>query len=191
MRSPTTCEAAVKKTIICCQTLVVLFFLLPGARGSGRYAEVYVANGSRYSGELLSVRDTAIVIGLVMDAQESVFMNDSTTVQVVGRSEIKLVQIEGKSYTLMGAGIGLLAGGAIGAGGYHDEGDVIGLGKAAESVTGAAVGALGGLLLGLAIGGAASSKDVEFTNQRGESMDILRPYARYQSGEPAVLKRRK
>jgi hypothetical protein len=185
----------VKKTIVCCQILAALFLLLPGARGGGRYAEVFVANGSRYSGELLSVRDTAIVIGLVMDAPESVFMNDSTTVQVIGKSGIRLVQMEGKSYVLMGAGVGLLAGGgigaAIGAGGRHDEGDVIGLGKAAEFVTGAAIGALGGLLLGLAVGGAASSKDVEFTNQRGESMDILRPYARYQFGEPAVLKRRK
>jgi hypothetical protein len=185
----------VKKTIVCCQIPAALFFLLPGAQGGGRYAEVYVANGSRYSGELLSVRDTSIVIGLVMDAQESAFMSDSTTVQVIGKSEIRLVQMEGKSYMLVGAAIGLLAGGgigaAIGASGKQEKEDVIGPVKALESGTGVLVGMVGGLLVGLAVGGAASSKDVAFTNQRGESMDILRPYARYQFGEPAVLKRRK
>jgi hypothetical protein len=183
--------------IIVCHLMCALFIFSSYASGGGRYAEVYVASGSRYAGELLSVRDTSIVLGLVVDAPESHFIRDTSALVIVGKSEIKLVSMGGSSYYLLGGVLGLLGGGLIGgaiggASSPDSKNPLTGLvEKGMDMSAGILLGGLGGCVVGLLVGGAASSRAVEYQSERGASMDVLRPYARYQFGEPGFLKQRR
>ncbi len=172
-------------------------FMLPLSvlLADGAKVSVFLKSGEVLEGELIAVRNDAILIARQPGLSEKALAQDSTSVMRLPLGEVGLVRVPGSSHVLLGALIGLpvgiAAGALIGASMTDEPKNVPGLivyplDAAAHTAAGAAIGGAGGLVLGLIVGGAASQSDQDFP-----PTDIakLRTFARYSGNEPGLLQR--
>jgi uncharacterized membrane protein (Fun14 family) len=180
--------------------LIVLFTFIPlltaplnDLLADGADVVLLLNSGSEINGELLSVRGNAFVIGRAPGASDEILERFPDAISVVPYDNVQKVTIEGKSYVLLGLGLGLVSGVAVG---YavgpsaededHPAGQI--LNEAIGRPLSAGLGGLIGLLLGIAVGSAVSTGDAELDTSTLKSPYTLKPYARYQDDEPEFLK---
>ena len=161
---------------------------------SGKEAILLRRGGMSVIGELLALRDSALVINVQRDASESDLQSQHGLIKVIRYSLISKITIEGHSNTLIGAAgglaIGVLSGVAIGIGSTNPQNNIqtFGLTGISDAVGGAAIGGLVGLAGGLIIGSAASSRGVELDFSKKWDPTVLKPYARFPDQEPEYLR---
>lgn len=161
---------------------------------------ILFADGKEATVELLSVRDSAIVISRIPQNGEVASRIDPDLVTLVPFGKIDRIRVEGKSYVvtglLLGAAGGAVIGGIIG-GSQKTESEerndislmfIAPVEHGANTLTGVLIGGLGGLLLGAAIGGGASSPEAIIDPGNTGSIEQLRAEARYPRKEPEFLK---
>jgi hypothetical protein len=87
-------------------------------RIAGAEVVIDVNDGRRYSGELLSVRDSTMLLCEKYGASEKELENSNNLIRIIKNHDIKLIEIQGESKILqgmaIGAGVGVVAGAAIG-----------------------------------------------------------------------------
>ena len=155
----------------------------------GAEVKLLLYNKTEIEGELLSVRDSALIICTEYSATEEELANSIYPVIPVRNNEIQEITIEGNSYVWWGIGIGYLTGAIIGyllgqTGATNDKTD-----QAFSGLGGGILGGLIGLAAGGGIGYAFSTE--EFVLQEipsGYNFYFLKPLARYPDKEPEYLK---
>ncbi len=147
-------------------------------------------NGFKINGELLSVRDTTIIIYSIYGLQENQLARLNYPIYNIHNREIKELTIEGSSYVWTGFFIGIAAGTAIGlVVGSSAEEKEGGMFEGLPTFAGGSLGSLVGATTGSIIGYNLSSE--EFVLQEippGYDLSILKPLARYQDEEPEYLR---
>ncbi len=151
------------------------------SRLEGARVVLQLDSGQQFSGQLLSVRDSALVISI-----------QNGSLLTIRNQEILYVVVKGESRVFEGMGTGFLAGAAWGA--------LTGLARGDDSknqipsftagqkavVGGIAFGAVG-FLVGTIAGIASSSGDKLVKPLRNNDFSSLKPFARFQGNEPSVL----
>ncbi|MCK5086509.1 MAG: hypothetical protein KAQ90_03265, partial [Melioribacteraceae bacterium] len=128
----------------------------------GAEVTVLLKDGTEIYGELLSVRDSSIIICTEYSASEEELANLTYTIVTIPNGKIQELTIqEGHSYVIIGMGAGIIGGYFIGLGVAwillkDDKSDMVGIGYALI----AGLGMLLGLGAGGAIGSANSTDDV-------------------------------
>jgi len=156
---------------------------------AGAEVTIVLDNGKEVEGELLSVRDSALIICKEYSATEEELANSIYPVIPVRNNKIQQITVEGNSYVWWGIGIGYLTGAIIGyllgqTGATNDKTD--------QAFSGLGGGILGGLI-GLAAGGGigyafSTEKFVLQEIPSGYNFYFLKPLARYPDKEPEYLK---
>jgi hypothetical protein len=166
----------------------------------GKDLVVYTRSGEKVCGELLSVREDALLIASEKYIPGSHFFGGMGYVRPIQFSEVGNVVIEGRSYRSGGAVVGAVAGGIVGGVIAHRSGD--GGGRSGyrrwsgssffrwhfpfgDELGGAVIGASVGGLLGYAVGSAASTEDVVIAP---EHIASLRSMARFDRAEPDQIR---
>ena len=170
--------------------VIVMFSATDRMSAQGARVEVLLNDGHKISGELLSVRESTLVVscaGGELNKEGTSQKEDSF--MVLSTNQIQEVFIEGKSYVGFGIGFGLVAGAGIGLAvglanktpltGSVDPAD--GLGNAFRTVAFTIGGAGVGSIIGYVIGSQASSADKEVVTHSRQDMQTLKEYARFQS----------
>jgi hypothetical protein len=154
-------------------------------RGQGADVAVILTNGQKIEGELISIRDSSLLIATAT----------GNTIPIRDTNVSRMI-VQGNSHVLVGGGVGLLSGLLIGglvAGmeieSLEREGDVGGafrwvFGGAGVSV---GLGALAGTLVGVGIGAAASQSDIDVSLDVPAERSALKKLARYPDNEPEFL----
>ena len=151
--------------------------------------EVSIKDGEEISGELLSVRDSTIIICTEYSAAEEDLASLQYPINTVRTDEIVELKIEGNTTpVLIGAGIGLAVG--IGlvvlAGPYNPKPSDT---EEASKTCGGILLGLGAFSLGGLIGALVSTEDVILTEiPPGYQFVPLKTLARYPDEEPEYLK---
>lgn len=149
-------------------------------------AEILIGlnNGKEYTGELLSVSDSIIILSKEYGLSEEELLSSSSNISIIQNQEIKSIWVLGKSNHLIGLAIGLGVGAL--------------LIKTAEDVNKSEWNqAYTGLLCipaGFLIGAATSTYDEEIYNYKNsEDFDFmqLNIYSRYGGKEPKYLRETK
>ncbi|MFC2119757.1 hypothetical protein ACFLQ4_01665 [Bacteroidota bacterium] len=147
-----------------------------------------VKSGKEISGELLSVRESALIICTEHSATEQELASLKFPINTIQNDEIKELTIEGSNYILLGLGIGVVACTGIG----------LLLGLASDPSNNAiispelALGFLGflvGLVAGPTVGYFLSTDDIILQEiPPGYDFSFLKPLSRYPDEEPEYLK---
>ncbi len=152
-----------------------------------------VKSGEEISGELLSVRDSSLIISTLEDADIKELSTQRAGILAVRNEEVFHVVIKGKSNILKGMGLGTLIGGGFGG--------FLGLASGDDppgwfSMTAgekAAVGAIAfgavGFLVGTIAGVASSSGDEIVEPLLNQDFSSLKPVAKFSEKEPEFLKK--
>ncbi|MCK5086508.1 MAG: hypothetical protein KAQ90_03260 [Melioribacteraceae bacterium] len=154
----------------------------------GAEVTVLLKDGTEKYGELLSVRDSSIIICKEYSATEEELANLTYPILTIPNGEIEKVTMEGHSYVMIGIGAGLIGGILIGflAGGLAFEASDGGYEEATSS---ALIVFLAGLIAGGIIGGTSSTDEVVLKDiPHGYDYSGLKPLARYSDNEPEYLK---
>ncbi len=179
----------------------LLAFLSLGFQSGGsgsKEVEITMTNGPKFHGEILSVRDSSIVVANQAGLSQEELMRHPLRISVLPFREVQSVETAGSSNTVLG----LFAGMAIGCvGGYaigasepveQKKDDVLGCGAAAEKgsneMTGAALGGLAGGAVGAIIGAGSSTNSSVLFSPAQPDFTILKNVARYPAVEPDFLK---
>lgn len=173
------------------------FLVLPKDQllAQGANVVVFLNDGQQVAGELLAVRDTALLIDTLGGKGEDTSFTQIAGIIRVGREAIQKVKVKGESFRLKGTLIGFAIGGTVGAvvgfasGNDEPKGFQIWTLTAGQKalVFGASVGAIGALVGGI-VGAARSSKDKEYDASVDEAWASLKAFARYPDKEPEFLK---
>jgi hypothetical protein len=171
------------------------FLMLPKAQlvSQGANVIVFFNEGRQVTGELLAVRDTALLIDTLVGKAK-----DSTATQIAGivgvsRDAVQKVRVKGESFkgkgrlygTLVGAGLGV----AIGfADGNDPPGSFMRLTAGEKALTAGAFGGLLGGFVGAIYGAAWSTEDKEYNTSVKEDWASLKAVARYPEQEPEFLR---
>jgi hypothetical protein len=168
-------------------------------RIAGAEVVIDVNDGRRYSGELLSVRDSTMLLCEKYGASEKELENSNNLIRIIKNHDIKLIEIQGESKILqgmaIGAGVGVVAGAAIGLAEGDDEGSGgifrIRL-KAEQKAYGCGcIMGLVGAVVGLIAGSIESTYDtVVYDYMIIEDYDFtqLNMFSRYEGSEPDYIK---
>jgi hypothetical protein len=155
-------------------------------------AEVVIVerDGQEIAGELLSVRDSSIVISTIEKAKGYLLAGDTAGVVVVSSEKIQKVIIKVESKVLTGMGLGFLIGGVIGGVIGHlsfakpkDGWGLVDLASLLAALSYLTLGGLCGLAVGAILGSAASS-DKEVEPIPNHDFSSLKPFARFPVNEP-------
>jgi hypothetical protein len=146
---------------------------------------VCLFGGRSLEGELLVVRDTALLIdrggGYKMWEKQRI-----PEMAFVPFDSIQRVDVKGGSCLWYGAAIGLCVGVGIGAAAAPASSQDLG----GMAMTGWMVlGGLGGLLAGSAVGASISSRDIPVTKETPGGFSSLKSCAKYDGDEPPDLKK--
>jgi hypothetical protein len=161
-------------------------------------------NGQEIEGELISVRDSSVLIATEDEDVPSVLSTGVNGIIAIKDTMISRVTIEGSSHVLAGMCVGLVGGVVIGGviaasqpepspppSGNLAQGFGEAFGEAfAEGVARGAVllaGAVGGTLVGAAVGAAKSKRDVEVNLDVPAERSALKKLARYPDKEPKAF----
>lgn len=169
-------------------------------RDSGANMFIVMNDGEEYSGELLRVRDSLMILCNEYKASEKELVDSLYTIYSVKNHDIKLVEIKNKGNPVTGAVLGSATGIAIGA--------IVGKGKAEKPppgtlgpdlwildenvLFGGCVGGIAGALIGgiIAYNITTDNKAVyERVNSGEYDFTWLNFYARYKNEEPEYLKK--
>jgi small nuclear ribonucleoprotein (snRNP)-like protein len=171
---------------------LVMAFSMQEAIAQGSEVVILLKTGEEIEGELLSVRDDALVISKDVGAREYDLKASPDEISVIRRDSIKSVTIEGSSYVLTGIGIGFVGGVAVGwaIGSSSKSEDVVeDVLKPATTAISAALGGLVGLGVGAIVGAAVSRSDQEVSVAEPNKILSLRKSARYTKQEPDFLQK--
>ena len=153
--------------------------------------KIYLNNGQEIEGELVSVRDSSVLIAVESEHIPSGLPPPIQGILAINDTLVSHVIVEGSSHVLLGMGVGFV-GGTFG-------GMVIGMLAGSAAATdpvertfgasfgggeGAMVGALTGTLLGGLIGGSASESDIEVSLSVPSERSALKKLARFPDKEP-------
>jgi len=148
-----------------------------------------VKNGEKISGELLSVRESSLIICKEHYATEVELANLKYPINTVKNDEIKELTIEGSNYIWLGLGIGIAAGFGLGvlvgissfeSGSFQQE--------AYTTYAGGGIGLLAGAVVGLIVGYFNSTEEVILQEVPPDyNWSILKTLARYPDEEPEYL----
>lgn len=167
-------------------------------------AEITFLNHATFTGEILAVRDSSIVMTTRCGLSESELMASPKQIFVIPDSRIATVQTPGSSHVAVGMGVGLVlgcvTGCAIGANKEEnvkqEKNDIFGCNAEAEKETGkienmsngALIGGLAGAVVGGVVGASASEgRKLYITPQTQRDFGLLKPLARYEI-EPGFLR---
>jgi hypothetical protein len=166
---------------------------------------VLLTTGQEIEGELVSVRDSSVLIATEDEDVPSALSTGVKGILGIKDTMISHVTIEGNSNVLLGMGLGFLggtvAGGVIGANSYtpapppadfggalaYAFGEPIAHGGAIAG--GMLIGALVGTAAGAAVGAATSKSDIDVNLDVPAEQSALKKLARYPDKEPEALKR--
>ncbi|GEM_PF-3269713 len=169
--------------------LVVLFMIHGSALAAGSKIRVTTTEGKITKGELLSVREDALVVAIKPYSEYQVNPEDQTRIAILRFEDIKTVRRAGTSYTFLGGVVGMV-GGILATASILNEDESTGIGYVLNPggvvlpyVAGAAIGTF----VGCAIGSAASRNDVVYVVNPETDFDFLKSYSRYPEDEPEVL----
>jgi len=166
-----------------------------GPRSEGARVILLLNSGQQIHGELLSVRDSALVISTIEDIHEKELASQTASIHVIKNQEILHVTIKGKSKVLKGMVQGFLIGAGAGA--------LLGLatyqpcppksficldfGPGVAAAGGAILLGGAGFLIGTIAGIASSRGDKVIEPLPGRDLSLLKPYARFPLEEPEFL----
>jgi hypothetical protein len=165
----------------------------------GSEVVLFLGDGERLDGELLSVRDDGLLLGKENDLpligrwrsiRKNEFPLNITDVAIVHYQEIQGMTIKGKSRVLEGAVLGAVLGGVAGAVVGYASGDDRGGFVSFTAKQKAEMGGFVGALLGLFVGGvhaSLSTEDQKISSTQGYDFSQLKEYARFPNGEPEFL----
>ncbi|MGA2623429.1 MAG: hypothetical protein ABSF91_06195 [Bacteroidota bacterium] len=160
----------------------------------GARVEVFLNDGQKITGELLSVRESTLVVSFADGEhfKEGTSQREDSFI-VLKSNRIQKVFIEGKSYVDFGIGFGLVAGAGIGlvvglansssttGGGWDPFPDIgTGIGNVLRTAAYTIGGAGAGSIIGYVVGSQASSSDKEVAILSLQDMQTLKGYARFQ-----------
>lgn len=146
-------------------------------------------NGRKITGELFSVRDTALVISTVEVDKVNDLATLSAGIIVVPSQDILHVTIEGKSNVLAGMGWGILIGAGGGAlFGYAGHREPALFTASEDAFIGGILLGLCGLVVGTIVGIATSTSDKEIEPLPNHDFSSLRPFTRFPANEPEWLR---
>jgi len=176
--------------LLCAGTMLI------SAASSGEI-QILLKSGGDLNADLVSVRDSALVICRVLNVSERVLQANPSLVEVLPLRNIDLVKVEGHSYVAPGLAIGglggALVGGLIGSQVKDETKENVGtlifapVEHTAHTAAGALIGMCAGFVLGAMIGNATSSPD-EIIDPHVTGWTIkLRRCARYPGKEPEFL----
>ena len=154
----------------------------------GAEVTLSLQNGKKISGELLSVRDSTMIICTQYSATEWELASFTYPITIFWNDEIKEFTIEGGWYVWSGLGIGMLAGTLTGVlvGLAIEEGRHAMI--SAELYLGV-IGFIAGTIIGPIVGYLLSTDDVILQEiPPGYDMSFLKPLARYPDEEPEYLR---
>jgi hypothetical protein len=181
-------------------SLVILAATIAAPPARAKEIQILLKNRTELSVELLSVRDSALVVCRIPDVTDNLLRSNPRLAILLPLESIDRIRMEGKSYVVTGLVLGALgggiAGGVIGAA-VKTESErsnssfgavlVAPIEKGANTLSGVLIGGLVGLLVGTAIGGGASTPEMALNPQSRGEMGLLREYARYPRAEPDFL----
>jgi hypothetical protein len=149
-------------------------------------------NGQEIKGELVSVRDSAVVISTIEDIDEKELASQTASISVIKNQEILHVTVKGKSNLLKGMGLGTLIG--VGSGallGLASGDDPPGWFSFSAGEKAAALGILlggAGFIVGTIAGVISSKGSKEIEPLPDLDFSSLKSVARYPAGEPGYLR---
>jgi gas vesicle protein len=164
------------------------------ARGAS--VVVFLNDGRQVTGELLAVRDTALLIDTLVGKAEDSIATQIAGIVGVSRDAVQKVRVKGESLrlkgTLIGAAIGAAVGGVIGLASGDDKPNEIHLWPYTAGQKALAYGTVlgvAGAFIGGIIGVESSSKDKRYDATVKEDWASLKAVARYPDKEPEFLKK--
>ncbi len=184
-----------KLSLICIILLVASNMLFAG----GREITVFTSSHQIVFGELLSARETGLVLTNVMDLSDTELGGHPEWIILVPVTEIDSIRAEGHSHVLAGLGIGagaglatgLIVGAAVSNDVNHNSSDYVPVvTEMSAGMSGAAAAVLclgGGIVLGTIVGAVASSGDIMIAKPDPTTLLSLRPDSRYALAEPAFI----
>ena len=123
-----------------------------GYKYAGARAYIEMNDGTDYTGELLIVRDSTMIVCEEYDADEQELADSVYAFFVLNNRDIKLIELYVGNYLGMGILVGFCAGGAVGVVAYSESGPdpygFVGLHNMGVAVVGGFVGAIIGGTMG-------------------------------------------
>jgi hypothetical protein len=183
-------------------SLALLVPLTVGFRPESRpgiEVKVHCGRSSTISGELLAVRDSALVICKTLGLDDQALASQPDKIVIIPRQTIWMVRTKFEtnegSGALMGGAAGCALGCAIGYGSVSEPGcdappgarERANTERRQNTIIGVLVGTLAGMGLGALIGSRTESEGIVFDEQ---SLSSLKPLARYPATEPTFLRER-
>jgi len=162
-----------------------------GYKYAGAKAYVEMNDGSDYTGELLTVRDSLMIVCEEYEADEQELADSVYALFVLNNRDIKLIELYAGKYLGRGIAVGFfagaLAGGVAAYSAYSGPDDPYGV---LHAWAGAAVGGFVGAIIGGIIGAFIPDYDFvyEYANTEEYDFEKLNIYARYVNNEPEFLK---
>ena len=162
-----------------------------GYKYAGAKTYIEMNDGTDYTGELLVVRDSIMIVCGEYKADEQELADSVYALFVLNNRDIKLIELYVGNYLGIGAGIGYLAGGAVGLAAYGiSDPSPYGLGGL-HNMGVAMVGGFVGAIIGGIIGFISTDYEDVYEQANHEEYDFkkLNIYARYVNKEPDFLKK--
>lgn len=149
----------------------------------GAEVTILLFNGKEVEGELLSVRDSALILCREYKATESEIENSIYPIILIKNNAIKKLTFEGSLYTWIGLVAGALVGPIVGALIASSDRDRL------AALGGIAIGILVGPIVGSVAGYALSKEEfVLYEIPPNYNFYFLRGLARYEEKEPEFIK---
>jgi len=158
---------------------------------AGAEAYIEMKDGSDYTGELLTVRDSIMIICEEYEADEQELADSVYAFFVLNNRDIKLIELYVGNYLVAGILVGSSAGALAGVAAYSESGPdpygFVGLYNTGVAVAGGFVGAIIGGIIGATI---PDYKPVfKYADLKEYDFKQLKIYARYVDNEPEFLKK--
>ena len=178
--------------------LLILFACPMTVRSEGASVRITLHSGNMLDGEILSVRDTAILLARRTHMSEEALQTNLDVVSVVPIRSIRLVVYGGIRHAFFGLCVGLVAGGVVGGVVGHNawsyrSADAVdtavneGLGKLAATIGGVLIGGIGGAIVGLIVGGNTMTGEESLDPSKQGDVGRLQFISRYLDHEPEFL----
>jgi hypothetical protein len=161
----------------------------------GRVVTIVDKSGLTFTGELLTVRPSGLVISYVVNVQEEKLKTHPELMKGFAFDDIRVFTAKAESHTgegfamgtLAGIGVGVVAAAEIGRN-TRDSRDFLGMSQIVNSGT-AFIGCMaGGMIVGAVLGSAASHDEIIIGNPAPEDLLKLAPASRFSETEPQWLK---
>lgn len=153
-----------------------------GYKIAGAKAYIEMNDGRDFTGELLAVRDSTMIICEEYEADEQELVDSVYSIYVLNNYDIKLIELKVGNYTLTGVIIGYLSPLVLAINPNNKGNPGVGLLAAAISIVGSIIGGI--------IGANITDYEplYEYTTPNQIDFKQLKIYARYVNNEPEFLK---